>query len=71
MHKSGKVYQCQATGGISMEYYINVCERANMKFLHTNENYVKKKKKKKKKSMQQRLLACQDQSLRANYPTCS
>jgi len=48
MHKTGKVCQWQAMGRIAMEYYINACERANMKFLHTNENYVKKKKRKKK-----------------------
>jgi len=34
-------------GGIAMEYYINACQRANMNFLHTNENYVKKERKKK------------------------
>lgn len=27
-----KVCQCQAMGGIAMEYYINACERANMNF---------------------------------------
>jgi hypothetical protein len=46
MHKSGKVRQSQVMGGIAMEYYINACERANMKFLHTNANYIKKEKRK-------------------------
>jgi hypothetical protein len=65
MHKSGKVCQCQAMGGIATEYYINACERANMKFVNTKQNYVKKEK-----SMHKRLLACQDPSPRANYPKC-